>query len=351
MNKKALLFCCGLLTAAISFGSVNAYASPANNRYYGKDRYATCASIVANGWSGTSDYAVLATGNDFPDSLSAVTLARAYKAPVLLTEKNKLTDVTSAQITRLKVKTIFIIGGTGVVSTAIETQLKSKGINVTRIGGQTRYETAVKIAEKIPLNASGEIAITYGYNFADALSIAPIAANKGIPLLVVPENLEGGKLPASVQNYLNANKSKIKKTYVLGGTDYISNEVSAKFPSPERVDNVSADKNCDKNAAIIKRFASYVNFSTIYVATGKDFPDALAGAALAALNGSPIVFINDKQSSSMNSNIKSILAGNSNAIKSIIALGGTGVVTQTDLTSTVNTVSGDSSDLQVIGID
>lgn len=350
MNKKVLLFCSSLLIAAISLGGVNASAKPANNRYYGNGRYETCASIVANGWSGTSDYAVLATGQDFPDSLSAVTLARLYKAPILLTEKNKLTAVTDAQITRLKVKTIYIIGGTGVVSSAIETQLKTRKINVIRISGQDRYETAAKIANKVTLNAAGEIAITYGYNFADALSIAPIAANKGIPLLVVPRTLTGGKLPLSVQAYLDANKSKIKKTYVLGGTDYIGNDVSAKFPSPERVDNISADRNCDKNAAIINKFNSYINFSTIYIATGKDFPDALAGAALAALNGSPIVFINDKNSSSMNANIKSLLTGHSSSIKSIIALGGTGVVTQSDMDSTVSTASGDSSDLQVIDI-
>lgn len=350
MNKKVLLFCSTLLTAAISIGTSSAFASATNNRYSGSTRYDTCSSIVSNGWS-SSEYAVLATGQDFPDSLSAVTLARLYKAPVLLTEKDKLTAVTDAQIKRLKVKTIYISGGTGVVSSAIETQLKNRGINVIRFGGQDRYETAVKIANKIPLNAAGEIAITYGGNFADALSIAPIAAKKGIPLLVVPKTLTNGKLPSSVQAYLDANKSKIKKTYVLGGSDYISSEVSAKFPNADKVDDLSADKNCDKNAAIIKRFAQDIDFSTVYIATGKDFPDTLAGAALAAVKGSPIVFINDNQSSSINVNIKSLLAGNSNAIKSIIALGGTGVVTQSDMDGAVNALQDDSSDLEVTGIE
>lgn len=348
MNKRILLFCSGLLTAAISIGSVNVFASPTNNRYSGKDRYETCSSIVTNGWSSSIDYAVLATGGDFADSLSAVTLARLYKAPVLLTEKDKLTASTDAQIKRLKVKTIFISGGTGAVSSAIETQLKSRGISVIRLGGQDRYETAVKIANKIPLT-TGEIAIAYGYNFADALSIAPIAAKKEIPLLVVPKTLTNGKLPASVQAYLDANKSKIKKTYVLGGSDYISSDVSAKFPNPDRVDNISADKNCDKNAAIINRFAQDIDFSTIYVATGKDFPDTLAGAALAAINGSPIIFINDKQSSALNANIKSILTSKSSTIKSVIALGGTGAVTQTDMDNALKALPEDS--LEVTGVE
>lgn len=351
MNKKTLSFCFSLVFGLASLGSVNTFAKPANNRYSGADRYGTSASIVSNGWTGTSDYAVLATGEDFADSLSAVTLAKLHNAPVLLTEKDSLTPVTDAQIKRLNVKTIYISGGIGVVSTKIENTLKSRGINIIRLGGLDRYDTAVKIANLIPINSKGEIAITYGYNFADALSLAPIAAKKGIPLLLVPTALDGGKLPASVQSYLDTNKPKITKTYVLGGTDSVSDAVAAKFPGAERVDNIAADNNCDKNAAIINKFKTDIDFSTVYVATGRDFPDTLAGAALAAVNGSPIVFINDKFNSSINSSIKSLITGNSAAIKNIIALGGTGVVTQSELDSAVNTVPDNSQDFDVTGIE
>lgn len=341
MNKKALSICFSLTFGLASLGSVSAFAKPADNRYYGQDRYETSASIVSNGWSGSSDYAVLATGEDFPDSLSAVTLAAIHKAPIILTQKDTLTAVSDAQIQRLNVKNIYIVGGTGVISSGIETTLKNRGINVTRIGGQDRYETAVDIANQIPLT-SGEIAITYGFNFADALSMAPIAAKKGMPLLVVPKTLDGGKLPASVQAYLDANKGKITKTYVLGGTDYISDEVAAKFPNTERVDNISADKNCDKNAAIVSRFASSLDFSTVYIATGKDFPDTLAGAALAALNGSPILFINDNSNSTMDSNIKTLITNNASVIKNVVALGGTGVVADSELQSVIDTIPDNS---------
>lgn len=351
MNRRFLRVCSTFTAALVVFGGTIALAKPANDRYYGQNRYETCASIVSNGWTGTSDYAVLATGSDFPDSLSSVTLAALKKAPIILTEKDSLTAVSDAQIKRLNVKNIYIVGGTGVISTGIETQLKNRGISVTRLGGQDRYETAVKIANEIPLT-SGEIAIAYGFNFADALSIAPIAAKKGMPLLVVPKSLEGGKLPASVQTYLDTNKSKITKTYVLGGSDYVSDEVAAKFPNTERVDNISADKNCEKNAAIVNKFASSLDFSTVYIATGKDFPDTLAGAALAAVKGAPILFVNDSVNSSMNGSIKSVISNNAGAIKNVIALGGTGVVAQNELDNAVNATSDDSSDtFKVIGID
>lgn len=59
----------------------------------------------------TSDYAILVNGENFPDALSASVLAKKYNAPILLTGSSSLDDTASNQLTRLKVKKVFIVGG------------------------------------------------------------------------------------------------------------------------------------------------------------------------------------------------------------------------------------------------
>ena len=59
-------------------------------RLGGKDRYETSVEYFKAGWNGTSSYAVLASGNDFPDGLSAATLAKKYNAPILLTSRDSI---------------------------------------------------------------------------------------------------------------------------------------------------------------------------------------------------------------------------------------------------------------------
>ncbi|MFP3338865.1 cell wall-binding repeat-containing protein, partial [Micrococcus sp. SIMBA_131] len=112
---------------------------------------------------------VLATGEDFPDALAAAPLAYYYNAPILLTEKKKLSKVTEAALTFLQVENVTIVGGKGAVSTSIENYLEDElGIEVDRVAGKDRYETAAAIAKELP--PSDTAVVAYGKNFPDALS-------------------------------------------------------------------------------------------------------------------------------------------------------------------------------------
>ncbi|MFP3361692.1 cell wall-binding repeat-containing protein, partial [Planococcus sp. SIMBA_143] len=78
----------------------------------------------------------------FPDALAAAPLAYYYNAPILLTEKKKLSKVTEAALTFLQVENVTIVGGKGAVSTSIENYLEDElGIEVDRVAGKDRYET------------------------------------------------------------------------------------------------------------------------------------------------------------------------------------------------------------------
>jgi putative cell wall-binding protein len=161
----------GLLTLIIVFSfSLPALADtpPEITRLAGADRYATAQAIAKAGWR-LSEYAILAYGENFSDALSAVVLSKKYDAPILLTNSESLPDATKQSLIDLQVKNVLIIGGTGVISTSIETELHSMGITPTRIAGQDRYETSVKIAEQI--SSPSELIVATGEDYSDALSI------------------------------------------------------------------------------------------------------------------------------------------------------------------------------------
>ncbi|MPM76430.1 hypothetical protein SDC9_123428 [bioreactor metagenome] len=144
--KLLLIF---TVLALLPFSSITAFAADTThtiNRFSGADRYVTSGVIALSGWT-QSSYAVLASGENFPDAISAAPLAKKYDAPILLSKTNSIPEETLDAIQKLKVKNIIIIGGTGSISSKVEKQLTTSGLAVTRIFGQDRYETCIKIAE------------------------------------------------------------------------------------------------------------------------------------------------------------------------------------------------------------
>ena len=123
------------------FTAKTAYAGTVvtGQRLAGLDRYETSVDISKSGWPGGSDVAVIATGEDFPDALCAGPLAKSLNAPVLLTEVNVLDSNVKAELKRLGVKEVYIVGGVGAVSYNVQNQITSMGIKCTRLAGEDRF--------------------------------------------------------------------------------------------------------------------------------------------------------------------------------------------------------------------
>lgn len=282
--ERKILLSFGVAAAVSLLYKSAAYGAITTNRLGGVNRYETAVEICKDGWRGNSEYVVLTTGADFPDALCSAPLAKKYNAPILLVEKDGISQDVIDEISRLKATKAFIVGGKGVIDESLDKALQSKGITVERLAGATRYETAIEVAKKI--NTSGsEIAVVNGNEFAEAVSISPIAALKQMPLILVNK----GQVPQSVADFLK--DKTINTSYILGGTDLIEDTVANSFKNPERISG--ADKY-ERNINILKRFEKDLDFKTLGVATGREFPDALAGSAIEALSASPIVLIDDK---------------------------------------------------------
>ncbi len=112
----------GLCTALIGAAVIPASSVEANStnviRLAGDTRYDTMSRIIQAEVPGTSEYVVVASGDNFPDALAAAPLAGALKAPIVLTSGNVLSPQAEQQITRLKASKAVIIGGVNAISRA-----------------------------------------------------------------------------------------------------------------------------------------------------------------------------------------------------------------------------------------
>jgi hypothetical protein len=97
----------------------------------------------------TTQVVYIATGENFPDALGAAATAAVGLGPVLLVQQNSIPAPTLAELNRLQPDNIVIVGGTAVVSNAVETQLAGLGFSpgVTRIAGTNRYDTAAQLSQ------------------------------------------------------------------------------------------------------------------------------------------------------------------------------------------------------------
>ena len=278
-------------------------------RLAGSDRIDTAIQQALKGWPNGAPAVVLARADNFPDALSGVPLAAKLGAPVLLTPSNELDPRVQNALKTLKPEKVYLLGGEGALGTKITTKLTELGwgtVRQVRLSGVNRYETAASIALETArptsrissVSQTGQVsslsdpveavAIATGEDFPDALSIASIAGAKQMPILLT----EPKALP---EETLKALKDlKPKKVYLIGGEGAISPSVQANLQAQLNLSSSSLIRifgasRYDTMAAVAKAFAG--ESQGLSFATGEDFPDALAGAALAARLKSTVILL------------------------------------------------------------
>ncbi len=166
--------------------------------------------------------ALLATGKNFADALALSPLAFAGQHPVLLTDPDELPTAVKDFIKDYTISQVLIAGGPAAVSKSVENELVSAGINVLRVWGQNRFETATEIAKKLTECDFGsqEFGLADGRNFPDALVSGVLLGLRSTPLL-----LSEPALPEATRTFLAGpvpNKSTVRLT-VFGGRAAVAN--------------------------------------------------------------------------------------------------------------------------------
>ena len=260
-------------------------ATPTVNRIAGANRYATAAALSAAAYPSGATDVMIATGADFPDALAGSATAGRLGMPVLLTLPTQLPAQTTAELNRLKPQRIWVLGGTSVISEGVRSALvpyASSG-QAVRVAGADRYATAAQISSSWYAPGVQAAFVAVGTNFADALSGAPAAALRDSPLLLV----RSGSVPSSTAAELD--RLNPQRIYVLGGTAVISNGVATSLAA-YTTGAVSRLAGADRYAtaeAIVRTF--WTKSVRAYVASGANFPDALAGGAVAGRDGVPML--------------------------------------------------------------
>jgi YVTN family beta-propeller protein len=203
--------------SAVSAGVFNALTTLAAGwhgkvyRQSGVDRFATSLAIVgATFTSSTKVY--IATGDNFPDALSASAAAGAQGIPVVLVNGSaaSLDSQTLSALRSLGATQFLIAGGTSAVSAGIATSLQSLG-TVTRYAGADRYATS-ELINKAAFPHPTQAFYATGSQFPDALSGAVLAATSHSPLYVVQPDC----VPNQTENDLAA--AGTSKVTLIGGT-------------------------------------------------------------------------------------------------------------------------------------
>lgn len=267
-----------------------------SRRLGGPDRYQTAALISKDAYpnAATVKTVVVATGTDFPDALSAAPLAARLGAPLLMTQPTVLTAATKVEIQRLKPDNIIVIGGTGAVSNAVAKSLNAllpSGKSVTRIGGIDRYETSVLIAKAgWTASTQSDVFFVTGADFPDALSAGAAAGSLSAPVILVP----GSASAVGPQTRSFVTSKKATTIHIVGGTGVVSKGIETSSKNLGSVKTVKRYAGSDRygtTAAVAN--AVFSKATNTYFANAFNFPDALAGAAVAGAQGAPLLLTGD----------------------------------------------------------
>ncbi|MFC7618623.1 cell wall-binding repeat-containing protein [Actinokineospora soli] len=222
-------------------------------------------------------------------------LAAHLGAPLLLTSPTALLADVRDEIKRVLGDdggTVYLLGGTGSLSAGVESSITSLGYTAKRLAGADRYQTAIKIAEAMPVTS--KFFVTTGTNFPDALAAGSAAAhlNRGgqtWALLFTNDT----RMPASTAAFANARKAQVGDWTLVTAGGAADQAAKGAFGAVSE-SFVGANRFA---TAVLIADRYYTNAGSLVgegvgLANGTNFPDALAGTATLAVYGEPLLLTN-----------------------------------------------------------
>lgn len=253
---------------------------PTVARSYGDNRFGTAAQLAVQNFEPGLDTVYLATGWDYPDALAGAALAGHDGAPILLTNQHTLPSATATALSTLRPAQVVVLGGATVISDPVLEAVAALGIDVRRVAGSNRYQTAVEVSALLP--GSDTVYVATGTAFPDALAAGALAGQQGAPILLT----RPGALPEAVAAELS--RRDPARVIVLGGSTAVSEDVVDQIETLGLPVTRIAGANRFETAARVAELRE-TGAETAWVATGYTFADALAAAPVAAHQNGPVL--------------------------------------------------------------
>ncbi|MBB5632649.1 putative cell wall-binding protein [Cryobacterium mesophilum] len=256
-------------------------------RQGGADRFETAVQISEAAFPGDNPnvpVVYITDGMNFPDALSAAPAAARDRGPLLLVTSTELPAEVKAEIVRLHPQKIIVTGQEGSISDAVFTELSALA-PTTRIGGIDRFDTSRQIAATFPAGTTKTAFIATAAMFPDALSASAVAGALGAPVILV----RGTDTTVDQPTIDLLQSLGVTKLLITGGPAAVTPELEASLALVPGVTSVI--RYGGANRYIVSAATNRANFTAsdqIYVASGYQFPDALAGAAVAGMNKVPL---------------------------------------------------------------
>ncbi|QJU54451.1 cell wall-binding repeat-containing protein [Herbiconiux sp. KACC 21604] len=208
--------------ATVSAAVENALKAPGRSveRIAAADRYATSVAVSQSVFPQGASVVYLASGEVFPDALSASPLSGREAGPVLLTPKGALPPAVAAELTRLAPARVVVLGGSNAVGADVaDAAAAAANAPVVRIDGSDRYAVSAAASAGSFRKHTFTVYIASGEVFPDALAAGPSAIDSRAPVLLVRRD----EIPSAVAAELR--RLAPYDIVVLGGPNTVSDAV------------------------------------------------------------------------------------------------------------------------------
>ncbi|WP_380156155.1 cell wall-binding repeat-containing protein [Kineococcus sp. R86509] len=298
--------------------------APGLHRWGGEDRTttATTASATLFPKAASVNSVVLTTSARYADALAGARLASASTAPLLLSSGETLDTSVATEIRRVLAAggTIYVLGGDDALSPTVTKSLQqlSSTYTISRVAGTDRYDTAAKIAAQVTAQvtpnvpatstatATAPIYLASGINHPDGLAVSALAARTGGVVLLT----DGEVMPQVTRDYLSAHDPTGARTVPVGGAAAsAATTLSTGAARAAAANAVVGVDRYDTARLLASRYLTTTNtstgsaggstggnaggsggaVSTVGLATGTNWPDALVGAAVLSQLGGPLL--------------------------------------------------------------
>ena len=355
----------GINTSNLVGGATLFAATTSVQRVAGVDRYATATALFDDAFSDPTraHAAIMTSGANFPDALSANLLASALGTGVLLTDPSSLSPSVALELASDDIDNVYLVGGTAAISAKVAAQIAAihvlgvstnPAIVVSRFAGADRFATNNLVDETVATGTGATATpetfntaiVATGNSFADALAVGPIVYAENIPLVLTNST---SLSPAALQTLKDL---QVKNVIIVGGTAAVSQSVeSAITAAGFKVEYRIAGVDRTATAAQIAEWAlnglpltpTYqplvaipgwlTNSATAWLARGDTFADALAAGPVAGALGESLVLTADP--TTLGPGIATYFAGQAGTITSLVVLGGSAAVSSATLTAAI----------------
>lgn len=202
-----------------------------------------------------------------------------------------------------KIKSIVASATLAAIVTTTSIVSVSAKVN-NRLGGHTRYGTAVAIANELYSGTVDNIVLASGKAPYDALAASLFAKNMNAPILLADSNKEACK---ETFEYIQKHLSKSGTIYILGGEASVNKDMESELKKlGYKTERVAGKDRFETNSKIIDKL-TIPKGTPVFIVSDTGFADALSVSNISAIKGYPLIMTSkDKLSADLKAQLNKI---------------------------------------------